>query len=53
MSNDTLNFYMDLFKSEEEERAKENLKTIDFKNKNIDETEKQEDLNTIDFKKTY
>ena len=52
-NKDALNFYMDLFKEEEEQKATENLKQIDFKNKNLSNEEQNEDLNDFDFKKIY
>ena len=52
-NKDALNFYMDLFKEEEKQKATENLKQIDFKNKNLSNEEQNEDLNDFDFKKIY
>ena len=42
---------MNLFKEEEKQKATENLKQIDFKNKNINIKEEEEDLNDFDFSK--
>jgi hypothetical protein len=49
MNNDDTLFYKDLFKSEEQKKAKENLKQIDIKNKNRSIKEIEEDLSYFDF----
>ena len=50
---DLMAFYMDIFKTEEEEKAKQNLKIVDNQNKNISIKEEQQDLKEIDFKQIF
>jgi len=51
MTNKDEMFYLNLFENEENQKVKENLKQIDFKNKNPIKLEVEQDLNDFDFSK--
>jgi len=48
-NKELINFYMDIFNNEENEKAQQNLKIVDGQNKNISIKEEQEDLNDFKF----